>query len=112
MNVFYYYYYLFYTMVLPDRQPHLTVVFTLSSTMTFLVIGIADFILVHLFHYNISANIMKGIFVFLFIITYLLYIRNGRGRQIVIRKPMFFKNHNLSILLTLIFFFMSLAVFL
>ncbi len=32
MNVFYYYYYLFYTKVLPDNQPHSTVIYTLSFT--------------------------------------------------------------------------------
>lgn len=42
MNVLYYYYYLFYTKVLPDDEPHATVIFTLSFSESLLLNGLLD----------------------------------------------------------------------
>jgi len=73
INVFYYYYYLFYTKVLPDNQPHLTVIFTLSFSLSILINGLTSVIFAYMVNYNMSNYIMAGIFVAIMIVNYLVF---------------------------------------
>lgn len=105
MEVLYYYYYLFYTRVLPDDEPHATVVFTLSFSEALLVNYAVDFLAVHLFcEYLLSMWSMIGVFLLILGVNYLIFHRTGRNREIVERKPSFFGNRRLSIVVTLLFF--------
>ena len=104
IKVFYYYYYLFYTMVLPDDQPHSTVVFTLSFSLSLLINGLLNIILAHTISYALDKYSMIGIFILTIFVNYRLFYRNGKAQKIVLDQPKFFNNHKLSIVLTILFF--------
>lgn len=59
MNVSYYYY-LFYTKVLPDNQPHSTVIFTLSFTFSLIINGIVNVVFAYLFGISLRKWEMMG----------------------------------------------------
>ena len=103
INVFYYYY-LFYTKVLPDNQPHSTVIFTLSFSLSLLVNGLLSIISAYVANYNMSNYVMVGIFIAILILNYFVFYRTGKGKQLVKQKPKLFNSQLLSILFTLIFF--------
>lgn len=107
INIFYYYYYLFYTKVLPDNQPHLTVIFTLSFSISLLINGLISVMFAYMADYNMSNYIMVGIFVAVMVVNYLVFYRTGKGIRLVKERPKFFNNHRLSIILTLIFFLIT-----
>jgi len=80
LNILYYYYYLFYTRVLPDNQPHLTVIFTLSFSLSLLINGLLSIILVYVFNYNMSEYMMIGIFSIIMAVNYLVFYRIEKGK--------------------------------
>ncbi len=105
MDVLYYYYYLFYTRVLPDDEPHATVIFTLSFSEALLVNYTVDFIAVHLLcKYLLSKWSMIAILLLIIGINYLIYHRTGKNKEVVERKPRFFGSNTASIIITLLFF--------
>lgn len=113
MKVFYYYYYLFYTKVLPDNQPHSTVVFTLSFTLSLIINSIVNMVLASFFNTSLKKWEMIGIFAFVTLLIYLVYYRSGKGKRIVKEKPKIFNSKSASIILTaLLFLFGILALFL
>lgn len=107
INVFYYYYYLFYTKVIPDDQPHSTVIFTLSFSLSLLINGLISVIFAYVANYNMSNYAMVGIFVAIMVVNYLVFYRIGKGKRLVEEKPKYFNNHQLSIFLTLMFFLIT-----
>lgn len=107
MDVLYYYYYLFYTRVLPDDEPHATVIFTLSFSESLLVNGILDILSAHLFCLKMDMWLMIGILLLLIAINYLTYSRTKKSRVIVEQKPRFFSNHKASIVITLLWFIIT-----
>lgn len=108
MDVLYYYYYLFYTRVLPDDEPHATVIFTLSFSEALLVNYTIDFIAVHLLcKYLLSKWSMIAIFLLIMGTNYLIYHRTGKNKLIVERKPKFFNNNKASIAVTALFFLIT-----
>jgi len=109
LNILYYYYYLFYTRVLPDNQPHLTVIFTLSFSLSLLINGLLSIILVYVFNYNMSEYMMIGIFSIIMAVNYLVFYRIEKGKRLVKEKPKLLKSHRLSILFTLIFFLVTIS---
>jgi hypothetical protein len=108
MNVFYYYYFLFYTMVLPDNQPHSTVIFTLSFTLSLIVNCILNVAFAYVLNVSLRKWEMIGVFAFINLLMYLTYYRNGKGKRIVKEKPKFFKSHGVSIVLTALFFLIGI----
>jgi hypothetical protein len=107
MNVLYYYYYLFYTRVLPDNEPHATVIFTLSFSESLLVNGILDISSAHFFCKKMEMWLMIGIFLMLIAANYLIYSRKKKSRIIVEQRPAFFSSHNVSIIITLLWFIIT-----
>lgn len=89
---------------MPDNQPHATVIFTLSFSTSLLVNGIINIGLAHLINLALNKYIMLGIFIIIIFINYIVFYRAGRAKKIVKEKPMFFNNHKLSIVLTLLYF--------
>lgn len=108
MNVFYYYYYLFYTKVLPDNQPHSTVIFTLSFTLSLIVNCIVNVALAYVLNVSLRKWEMIGIFAFITLLMYLAYYRNGKGKRIVKEKPKLFKSNGVSIVLTALLFLIGI----
>jgi hypothetical protein len=108
MDVLYYYYYLFYTKVLPDNEPHATVVFTLSFSESLLVNFFIDFVGVHLTCGFVSSKwSMIGVFIIIGVINYLVYFRTNRREDVLTRKPKFLQSNRASIALTAIFVLFS-----
>lgn len=113
INVFYYYYYLFYTKVLPDNQPHSTVIFTLSFTFSLILNCIVNISLAYILGISLGKWEMIGIFIFIIVLLYFVYYKNGKGKKIVTKKPKIFNNNAISIILTVLLFLISiLALFL
>lgn len=113
MNVFYYYYYLFYTKVLPDNQPHSTVIFTLSFTLSLIVNCIVNVAFAYVLNISLRKWEMIGIFALITALMYLAYYRTGKGKRIVKEKPKLFNSKVASITLTALLFLIGLlALFL
>lgn len=108
INVFYYYYYLFYTKVLPDSQPHLTVLFTLSLSESFVVNTFLNSIFVVVYCDIVSKWFMLAVFLLIFLINS-LYFSSSRISSLVGEKPKI-KSNILSIVITVLFFIASFSL--
>jgi len=102
-----FYYYLFYTKILPDNQPHATVIFTLSFSLALLINGLLNILLAYTINYALGSYEMIGIFVMLLGMNYLLFYRKGKAKKIIQEQPKFFCNHKISIILTILFFLIT-----
>ncbi len=113
MDVFYYYYYIFYTKVIPDNQPHATVIFTLGFTYSLILNAIINIVLAYVLAVSLGKWEMVGIFAFVIVILYFAYYKNGKGKRIIEEKPKAFNNNSASIFLTALLFILGiLALFL
>jgi hypothetical protein len=110
MNIIYYYYYLFYTKVLPDDQPHSTVIFCLSLMESFIINGLLNIASILLFCYNISKWPMIGILIAIIIVNYKIYYKSKRMNRILFEKPKLFNSNIASVILSLSFFIFSLIM--
>lgn len=104
IETLYYYYYLFYRKILRDNEPHLLATLVLAFSFSLLLIMIINISMAFLFAKALSHYEMIGINVLMIFILYLTLHRTGKAKEIVKKKPMFFKNHLLSILITFLFF--------
>ena len=110
-DVFYYYYYLFYSKVLRDSEPHLLTVMVLSLSEGLIVYYTADVLGVHLFcEFVFGKWYHIGVVVIIIGINYMVYHKTNRAKKLIEMKPMFFQNRRLSIVLTLLFFLISLSL--
>lgn len=111
VNVLYYHYFLFYTKVLPDDEPHATVVFTLSFCESWLVFTLIDWIGA-IFFCRLFINskwIMATVLLLLIGINYVFYIRNGNGRRIVKQQPVLWQSKKFSIAVAFLFCFITIS---
>ncbi len=104
IKTLYYYYYLFYKKILRDNEPHLLATLVLAFSFSLLLIMIINISMAYLFSKTLGHYEMIGINVLMIFILYLTLHRTGKAKEIVKEKPMFFKNHVLSILITFLFF--------
>lgn len=104
MSILYYYYYLFYTKVLPDDQPHSTVVFCISLMESFIINGLLNIASILLFCYNISKWPMIGVLIAIIISNYQIYYRSKRMERIIDEKPKLFNSNIASVVFSLFFF--------
>ena len=113
INVFYYYYYLFYKKILPETQPHATVIFTLGFTFSLILNGIINIVLAYGLAISLGKWEMIGILAFILILLYFTYYKNGKGKRIVKEKPKLFNNNSISIVVTALLFLVGIfALFL
>ncbi|SFA59647.1 hypothetical protein SAMN04488511_12313 [Pedobacter suwonensis] len=110
MKILYYYYYLFYTKILPDDQPHSTVVFCLSLMESFIINGLLNIVSILLFCYNISKWPMIGILIAIIIANYQIYYKSKRMELIIDEKPKLFNSNVASVVFSLFFFLLSLLM--
>ena len=109
MDVLYYYIYLFYAKVMPDDYPHLNTVWALGVTSAFIINGMIDIPLTYFFNCYLSTIQKVIILVILLLFFYLKYYRSGKGIRIVEKeKPKFFGSKIASIILTVLFFLISM----
>ena len=109
MDVFYYYIYLFYMKVMSDDQPHSRTVWALGAASAFIINGLIDIPLTYFFNCYLSTIQKVIILVILLLFFYLKYYRSGKGKRIVKKeKPKFFGSNTASIILTILFFLISM----
>ena len=109
MDVLYYYIYLFYVKVISDNQPHSRTVWALGVTSAFIINGLIDIPLAYFF--NCYLSIIQKVIIIIIVMTlfYLKYYRSGKGIRIVEKeKPKFFGSKIASIILTVLFFLISM----
>ncbi len=109
MDVFYYYIYLFYAKVMPDDYPHSNTVWALGFIFSLIINGLIDIPLAYFF--NCYLNIIQKVIIIIIVMTlfYLKYDRSGKGIRIVKKeKPKFFGSKIASIILTVLFFLISM----
>ena len=110
MDVFYYYIYLFYVKVISDNQPHSRTIWALGVTSAFIINGLIDIPLTYFFNCYLSTIQKVIILVILLLFFYLKYYRSGKGIRIVEKeKPKFFGSKTASIILTILFFLISMS---
>ena len=109
MDVLYYYIYLFYAKLMPDSQPHSRTVWALGAASAFIINGLIDIPLTYFFNCYLSTIQKVIILVILLLFFYLKYYRSGKGIRIVKKeKPKFFGSNTASIILTILFFLISM----
>jgi hypothetical protein len=104
MKTIFFYYYLFYTKVIIDDEPYATTVFVLSVSEGFLINFLIQFLSANFYCESLSLWTMILVQLLIILINYLYFNKSGRAKKIVKLKPMFFSNHMLSIILTVLFF--------
>ena len=109
MDVLYYYIYLFYAKVMPDDYPHLNTVWALGVTSAFIINFSLDMGLAFFFGYTLSVFQMVSITALLILLFYFKYYKSGKGKRSVKKeKPKFFGSNTASIILTVLFFLISM----
>ena len=109
MDVFYYYIYLFYAKVMPDDYPHSNTVWALGAASAFIINGLIDIPLAYFLNSYLSTIQKVIITIIVMILFYLKYDRSGKGKRIVEKeKPKFFGSKTASIILTILFFLISM----
>ena len=109
MDVFYYYIYLFYMKVMSDDQPHSRTVWALGAASAFIINGMIEIPLAYFFNCYLSAIQKIIIIIIVMTLFYLKYDRSGKGIRIVKKeKPKFFGSKIASIILTVLFFLISM----
>lgn len=111
MNVLYYYCYLFYTRIIPDTEPHTTVIFALSFSESLIINYTIDLISVYFIcKFSLVLWHKLAITGLILIINYLMFYRSGRSTDIVKTKPKFFGSNKISVLVTLLYFLISTSL--
>ena len=109
MDVLYYYIYLFYVKVISDNQPHSNTIWALGFLFSLIINFSLDMGLAFFFGYSLSVFQMVSITALLMLLFYFKYYKSGRGKQIVKKeKPKFFGSNTASIILTVLFFLISM----
>jgi len=103
-KIFYYYYYLFYSKIIKADSPHLLTILVLSLSWSLLVNSIINFILIRFSNYLLGKFEMIGVLAIIICAHYYYFIQKNKSKKIVEAKPKFFGNHNISIIITIMFF--------
>ena len=113
MNVLYYYIYLFNVKFLPYTFPDLNTVWILGFLFALIVNSSLNMGLAYFFGYTLGRFQILSITILLVIFFHFKYDRSGRGKRIVTKeKPKFLGSNIASIILTILFFLISISFFL
>ena len=113
MDVLYYYIYLFNVKFLPYTFPDLNTVWILGSLFALIVNSSLNMGLAYFFGYTLGRFQILSITILLVIFFHFKYDRSGRGKRIVKKeKPKFLGSNIASIILTILFFLISISFFL
>lgn len=109
IDVFYYYFFLFYAKVMPNDYPHSNTTWALGVMFSFIINGLLEIGTTYFFGYALEIFQTVIITVLVMIFFYLKYSKSGRGKRIVeIEKPKFFGSKRVSIVITILFFLISM----
>lgn len=109
MNVIYYYFYLLYTKYIPDNEPYITAVWAISVCEGFFLACCTDILLLSNYCYTLKIWEMCAFTVFALIVNYFYFIKTGRYKKIIKKKPTFRSSHRLSIIVTVLFFVITFS---
>ena len=109
MDVIYYYYYLFYKKILKDDEPHLLTTMALSASEGFAFNVSLNIFFTRYFCLEVNKWVMFITIILFNILNYLYFHKSGKAKRIIKLQPKFFSSHRLSIILTLIFFIVTLS---
>jgi hypothetical protein len=109
MDVIYYYYYLFYCKIVKDDDPHLLTTLALSASEGFALAVSLNIVLIRFFCYQMTKLMMFLPICLFLLFNYFYFNKSGRAKKLVKEKPMFFLNHKLSIIITLLFFMITFS---
>ncbi|MEN2413169.1 hypothetical protein [Flavobacterium mesophilum] len=87
-----------------DDEPHALTVWALGFGEGFFTSVIMDMLLIRFLGVRMNKWLMIGISILFLLFNYFYFFKSGRGKKIVISKPMFFNNERISIIVTIIFF--------
>jgi hypothetical protein len=95
--------------VISDNQPHSNTIWALGFLFSLIINFSLDMGLAFFFGYTLSVFQMVSIAALLMLLFYFKYYKSGRGKQIVKKeKPKFFGSNTASIILTILFFLISM----
>jgi hypothetical protein len=104
MDVIYYYCFLFYKKILKEEEPYSTTVWALGFLHGFFFSTTINLLFIYFFHFKLEKWELIGIGIFFLIVTYLYFNKSKRSKKIIKNKPSFWGNHQLSIILSSIYF--------
>ncbi len=104
LQVFYFYYFQFNKYVVTDPDPHFATILSFGISQSFLINGLADFIALKYFCFEIEVNLQIGLSFIIIALNYLYFLHKKKGYQIIKSKPKIGESDLLSICCTLIFF--------
>ena len=94
---------------MPDDYPHSNTVWALGAASAFIINGLIDIPLAYFFNCYLSTIQKIIIIIIVMTLFYLKYDRSGKGIRIVKKeKPKFFGSNTASIILTILFFLISM----
>jgi hypothetical protein len=103
IDVFFYYFYLYYTKpIFGESETVSSIIFAMAVTFSMPVLSLS-LSLSSLLHYDIGYLSHLLTIIPVCILTFKYFRKDNRVQKIIDRKPMFFNNHKLSIVLTILF---------
>ncbi|MBS1745605.1 MAG: hypothetical protein JST21_05505 [Bacteroidetes bacterium] len=107
LKVFYYYYHLFYQNIFGDSDSYFTAKLALTASESLLVISLLDIGSAYFFCYSLNKYYMAAITLILLAINSIFIFNSKNTVDIEKSKPKFFNNHNLTIILSWLFFLVT-----
>lgn len=108
MDVIYYYYYLFYKQILKDNEPNMLTIMALSASYSFPVAMILQIITIK--NCIVVDTWLMFLFVpFFILINYLYFIRSGRYKIILEKKPKILNSNLFSVFFVVLFFLITIS---
>ncbi len=107
MKTFYYYYHLFYKNIFMDNDPYFTARLSITASESLLLISIIDISSAYFFCWSLNKYYMAGITLIMLLINTLFLLNSEKTKKIEKSKPKLFKSHNLTIVITWIFFIIT-----
>lgn len=104
MDVIYYYCFLFNVKIIKDSEPYATTVWVLGFAEGYFLTVVCDLVSMRYFCFDIVEYFMFPIMGITIVSNYFFFNRSKRSKKIVKDKPVFFGNHKISMILTIVFF--------
>ena len=108
-KTFFYYYYLFYKNIFKESDPILAARLALTASERLFFISLVRIVSSFFFFYDLSKYYMLAIALILLLLNTFIFLPTKRVEDIVQSKPFFFQNRTLSIILTWLFFLITLS---
>jgi hypothetical protein len=109
MDVIYYQYLLFYKNILKVPEPFFNTILAIGACQSFLINALLDITSLKISCYQIPVWFQFAVTILIVYLNYLTYIKKKRAKKIVREKPLFGKSKTLSIVISILFFLLSIS---